>query len=206
MNHLKQIAHIDPMRDWEQAFVEAAASASNGKVPRVYVKKDGQELAMQQALDNLGKANDPITGLPVNDSFIEDFMTETTPQGGETWEEFLAEDVEYTKLNQLRSELDDHIRNYEGVINDIEWRLLGKLETLQIMQTKLIELEEQEKDDQAGRLERIQGVIDENSEDRFGLCKEEAGKAARHRLDMKIQWDRVNNQCGERWESSTPTV
>ena len=126
-------------------------------------------------------------------------MTETTPQGGETWEEFLAEDVEYTKLNQLRSELDEHIRNYEGVINDIEWRLLGKLETLQIMQTKLIELEEQEKDDQAGRLERIQGVIDEISEDRFDLY-EEAGKAARHRLEMKTQYDRVNNQCGERWK------
>jgi chromosome segregation ATPase len=126
-------------------------------------------------------------------------MTETTPQGGETWEEFLAEDVEYTKLNEQRSELDGHIRKYEGVINDIEWRLLGKLETLQIMQTKLIELEEQEKDDQAGRLERIQGVIDENSEDRFDLY-EEAGKAARHRLDMKTQWDRVNDQCGERWK------
>ena len=126
-------------------------------------------------------------------------MTETTPQGGETWEEFLAEDVEYTKLNEQRSELDVHIRKYEGVINDIEWRLLGKLETLQIMQTKLIELEEQEKDDQAGRLERIQGVIDENSEDRFDLY-EEAGKAARHRLDMKTQWDRVNDQCGERWK------
>ena len=126
-------------------------------------------------------------------------MTETTPKGGETWEEFLAEDVEYTKLNEQRSELDGHIRKYEGVINDIEWRLLGKLETLQIMQTKLIELEEQEKDDQAGRLERIQGVIDENSEDRFDLY-EEAGKAARRRLDMKTQYDRVNNQCGDRWK------
>ena len=126
-------------------------------------------------------------------------MTETTPQGGETWEEFLAEDVEYTKLNQLRSELDEHIRNYEGVINDIEWRLLGKLETLQIMQTKLIELEEQEKDDQGGRLERIQGVIDENSEDRFDLY-EKAGTAARHRLDMKAQYDSVNTKCGERWK------
>ena len=73
VNHLKQIAHIDPMRDWEQAFVEAAASRSTGKIPRVYVKKDGQELAMQQALDNLGKAIDPITGLPENDSFIEGF-------------------------------------------------------------------------------------------------------------------------------------
>jgi chromosome segregation ATPase len=126
-------------------------------------------------------------------------MTETTPQGGETWEEFLAEDVEHTKLNEQRSELDGHIRKYEGVINDIEWRLLGKLETLQIMQTKLIELEEREKDDQSGRLERIQGVIDEISEDRFDLY-EEAGKAARHRLDMKTQYDRVNNQCGERWK------
>jgi len=126
-------------------------------------------------------------------------MTETTPQGGETWEEFLAEDVEYTKLNEQRSELDGHIRKYEGVINDIEWRLLGKLETLQIMQTKLIELEEREKDDQSGRLERIQGVIDEISEDRFDLY-EEAGKAARHRLDMKTQYDRVNNQCGDRWK------
>ena len=126
-------------------------------------------------------------------------MTETTPQGGETWEEFLAEDVEYTKLNEQRSELDGHIRKYEGVINDIEWRLLGKLETLQIMQTKFIQLEEQEEDDQAARLERIQGVIDEISEDRFDLY-EKAGTAARHRLDMKTQWDRVNTKCGERWK------
>ena len=126
-------------------------------------------------------------------------MTETTPQGGETWEEFLAEDVEYTKLNEQRSELDGHIRKYEGVINDIEWRLLGKLETLQIMQTKLIELEKQEKDVQSVRLMRIQGVIDEISEERFDLY-EEAGKAARQRLDMKTQYDRVNNQCGDRWQ------
>ena len=126
-------------------------------------------------------------------------MTETTSQGGETFEEFLAEDVEYTKLNEQRSELDGHIRKYEGLINDIEWRLLGKLETLQIMQTKLIELEEREKDDESGRLERIQGVIDEISENRFDLY-EEAGKAARHRLDMKIQYDRVNDQCGDRWK------
>ena len=126
-------------------------------------------------------------------------MTETAPQGGETWEEFLAEDVEYTKLVEQRSELDEHIRKYEGVVNDIEWRLLGKLETLQIMQTKFIQLEEQEEDDQAARLERIQGVIDEISEDRFDLY-EEAGKAARYRLDMKTQYDRVNNQCGDRWK------
>ena len=73
VNHLKQIAHIDPMRDWEQAFVEAAASASTGKIPKICVNKQGQELAIQQALDNLGKATDPITGLPENDSFIEGF-------------------------------------------------------------------------------------------------------------------------------------
>ena len=126
-------------------------------------------------------------------------MTETTPKCEETWEEFLAEDVEYTKLNQQRSELDEQLRKYEGMVNDIEWRLLGKLETLQIMQTKLIQLEDQEEDDQAARLERIQGVIDEISEDRFDLY-EEAGKAARHRLDMKTQYDRVNNQCGDRWK------
>ena len=126
-------------------------------------------------------------------------MTETTPQGGETWEEFLAEDVEHTKLNEKRSELHGQIIKYEGLINDIEWRLLGKLETLQIMQTKLIELEKQEKDVQSVRLMRIQSVIDEISEERFDLYQE-AGKAARHRLDMKTQYDRVNNQCGDRWK------
>ena len=57
VNHLKQIAHIDPMRDWEQAFVEAAATASTGSISRFRVKKHGQELAMQQALDNLGNGN-----------------------------------------------------------------------------------------------------------------------------------------------------
>ena len=137
-------------------------------------------------------------------------MTETTPKCEETWEEFLAEDVEYTKLNQQRSELDEQLRKYEGMVNDIEWRLLGKLETLQIMQTKFIELEDEFKSissyrpvlkpgDDTARLERIQGVIDEISEDRFGLY-EEAGKAARHRLEMKTQYDRVNNQCGDRWK------
>ena len=58
VNHLKQIAHIDPMRDWEQAFVEAAASASTGKIPKVRVNKQGQELAMQQAMNNLGNSID----------------------------------------------------------------------------------------------------------------------------------------------------
>ena len=57
VNHLKQIAHIDPMRDWEQAFVEAAATTSTGSIPRFRVRKHGQELAMQQALDNLSNGN-----------------------------------------------------------------------------------------------------------------------------------------------------
>ena len=51
VNHLKQIAHIDPMRDWEQAFVEAAATTAAGSIPRFRTRKHGQELAMQQALD-----------------------------------------------------------------------------------------------------------------------------------------------------------
>ena len=77
VNHLKQIAHIDPMRDWEQAFVEAAASRSNRKVPRVYAEEGWSRACNAAAtLDNLGKAKDPITGLPENDSFIEDSMTE----------------------------------------------------------------------------------------------------------------------------------
>ena len=57
VNHLKQIAHIDPMRDWEQAFVEAAATTSTGSIPRVRTRKHGQELAMQQALNSLGNGN-----------------------------------------------------------------------------------------------------------------------------------------------------
>ena len=67
------------------------------------------------------------------------------------------------------------------------------------MQTKFIELEQQKEKDQGTRLERIQDVIDEISEERFDMY-EEAGKAARHRLDMKTQYDRVNDQCGDRWK------
>ena len=58
VNHLKQIAYIDPMRDWEQAYVEAHAVASTGRIPKIRVNKQGQELAMQQAMDNLGKRTD----------------------------------------------------------------------------------------------------------------------------------------------------
>ena len=58
VNHLKQIAYIDPMRDWEQAYVEAHAVASTGRIPKIRVNKQGQELAMQQAMDNLGIRTD----------------------------------------------------------------------------------------------------------------------------------------------------
>jgi hypothetical protein len=126
-------------------------------------------------------------------------MTEATPKGGETWEEFLAEDVEYTKLNQQRSELKGNIRKYEGMVNDVEWRLLGKLETLQIMRGKFIQLEDQGEDDYVARLERIGDVIHEIDEDRYALF-EEAGRAARHRIEMKTQYDRVHDQCNERWK------
>ncbi len=73
VNHLKQIAHIDPMRDFEQAFFEAAATTATASDPKVYVKKHAQELAMQQAFDNLGKKTDPITGVVLGEEFIDTF-------------------------------------------------------------------------------------------------------------------------------------
>ena len=73
VNHLKQIAHIDPMRDFEQAFFEAAATSTASSDPKVYVKKHAQELAMQQAIDNLGKKTDPITGVVIGEEFLETF-------------------------------------------------------------------------------------------------------------------------------------
>lgn len=73
VNHLKQIAHIDPMRDWEQGLVEAAAYSSKGNIPRVHVKQHEQELAMQQAIKNLGEQADPITGVVIGEEFIKNF-------------------------------------------------------------------------------------------------------------------------------------
>ena len=73
VNHLKQIAHIDPMRDWEQAFVEAAAYSSKGNIPRIRVKKHDQEVVMQQTIENLGYQTDPITGVDIGEEFIKNF-------------------------------------------------------------------------------------------------------------------------------------
>ena len=60
VNHLKQIAHIDPMRDWEQAFVEAAAATSLGKIPRSAIFKEEQERRIQEGFERLSiRINDP---------------------------------------------------------------------------------------------------------------------------------------------------
>jgi hypothetical protein len=61
------------MRDFEQAFFEAAATTATAIDPKVYVKKHAQELAMQQAIDNLGKKTDPITGVVLGEEFIDTF-------------------------------------------------------------------------------------------------------------------------------------
>ena len=74
VNHLKQIAHIDPMRDFEQAFFEAAAQSSQGSIPKIRVNKTNQELATQQAFNNLGKETiDRIGGGPSEGPFIAEF-------------------------------------------------------------------------------------------------------------------------------------
>ena len=74
VNHLKQIAHIDPMRDFEQAFFEAAAQSSQGSIPKIRVNKTNQELATQQAFNNLGKGTiDRIGGGPSEGPFIAEF-------------------------------------------------------------------------------------------------------------------------------------
>jgi hypothetical protein len=71
VNHLKQIAHIDPMRDFEQAFFEAAAQSSQGSIPKIRVNKTNQELATQQAFNNLGKGTvNRIDGESADDRFV----------------------------------------------------------------------------------------------------------------------------------------
>ena len=53
VNHLKQIAHIDPMRDFEQAFIEAAARQT-GRPPRTHIIKEERAQRLEQELDALG--------------------------------------------------------------------------------------------------------------------------------------------------------
>jgi hypothetical protein len=56
VNHLKQIAHIDPMRDFEQAFVEAAARQT-GTPPRTHVVKEERAERLEQAFNSLGQSS-----------------------------------------------------------------------------------------------------------------------------------------------------
>jgi hypothetical protein len=53
VNHLKQIAHIDPMRDFEHAFIEAAARQT-GRPPRTHIIKEERAQRLEQELDALG--------------------------------------------------------------------------------------------------------------------------------------------------------
>jgi len=55
VNHLKQIAHIDPMRDFEQAFVEAAARQT-GTPPRAHIVKEERAERLEQAFNSLGQS------------------------------------------------------------------------------------------------------------------------------------------------------
>ena len=62
VNHLKQIAHIDPMRDWEQSFAEATSSTSLAKLPRSAIFKEEQERRIQEGFERLSiRINDPST-------------------------------------------------------------------------------------------------------------------------------------------------
>jgi hypothetical protein len=54
VNHLKQIAHIDPMRDFEHAFIEAAARQT-GRPPRTHIIKEERAQRLEQELNALGE-------------------------------------------------------------------------------------------------------------------------------------------------------
>ena len=114
------------------------------------------------------------------------------------WETFLAEDEEYKKLSSGRTELEEHMKKYEGTIRQIEWKILANIEAHAILQTKLFEMEHEANFDEA-KYERLQEFTSQLEEDRFDLM-DEAGLAARHRRDMKGQHERVNNQCSDRWK------
>ena len=54
VNHLKQIAHIDPMRDFEHAFIDAAARQT-GRPPRTHIIKEERAQRLEQELNALGE-------------------------------------------------------------------------------------------------------------------------------------------------------
>ena len=116
---------------------------------------------------------------------------------GQTWEEFLAEDVDLNELKGQRDEAEAFIKTQEQTIRDIEWKLITINEVSTILQSKLFAMELETVSDECA-YERLNGFINELEENRYALF-DEAGAAARFRKDMKIQYDRLNNQCGDRW-------
>ena len=125
-------------------------------------------------------------------------MDDTTKAPGQTWEEFLAEDIDHKKLRDQRDEAEVFIKAHESTIRDIEWKLITINEVSTILQQKLFDMEHQTVPDECA-YERLQGFIQELEEDRYALF-DEAGAAARYRNDMKNQYERLNTQCGERWK------
>ena len=125
--------------------------------------------------------------------------TDNTPKApGQTWEEFLAEDIDHKKLRDQRDEAEVFIRTHEQTIRDIEWKLITINEVSTFLQSKLFDMEHETVSDECA-YERLQGFIQELEDSRYALF-DEAGAAARYRNDMKNQYDRLNDQCGDRWK------
>lgn len=117
---------------------------------------------------------------------------------GQTWEEFLAEDVALNKLKGQRDEAEAFIKTHELTISEIEWKLITINEVHNILQSKLFDMQQETLQDELA-YERLEGFVKELENSRYSLF-DEAGAAARFRKDMKNQYDRLNNQCGDRWK------
>ena len=117
---------------------------------------------------------------------------------GQTWEEFLAEDVDLIKLQKQRKELEEQIRSYETDISAKEWTLLSHIEAHDILQYKMFDMQNESDGDDA-KYERLQEMVTDLENRRYDLY-EQLGKAARHRADMKAQYESVNTKCGDRWK------
>ena len=126
-------------------------------------------------------------------------MTELTQQEGkQTWAEFLAEDNDHKKLSDQRTEIEEHIKTYEKTVSEIEWKLLSISEATNVLQQRLFEMQHEKAPNECA-CERLESFIKELEESRYALF-DEAGAAARYRSDMKSQYERVNDQCGDRWK------
>ena len=117
---------------------------------------------------------------------------------GQTWEEFLAEDVDLIKLQKQRTELEEQIRSYENDIGAKEWTLLSHIEARDILQYRMFDMQNESDGDDA-KYERLQEMVTDLENRRYDLY-EQLGKAARHRADMKAQYESVNTKCGDRWK------